>query len=474
MIQLLEAYRFNPEVFTDSLNIPESGNGVADLLDEIRWELNWLRRMQDATGTHGLMLKVGVDNHQSVIPPSEDKRPRYYVGECSSATIVGAGVFALASSVYGSLGVDDMAVLAAGWRWRARNAWARAQQVTNNFTQFQTDCDHQVVKAGDADRTAQEQLEQAVVAAIYLFEATGLQQYHDFILDHYDRIRPLSETWWGPYRLPNSLALLRYARLPQANPQIADQIIAQKSLMNYQSSIDAFVAGTDLYRAHMDDSAHHWGSNMIRANSGSINLNFSSFAINTNDQPLYETIAAQYLHWLHGVNPMGMVMLTNMYEFGADDSADEMYHTWFADGSIYDNAKTSANGPAPGYLVGGPNVNYSISTLSPPFGQPPQKSYLDFNNGWPDNSWEISEPGIYYQSSYILLLSRLMQPRQSQLDFSKPDIDRSTDSGIFLWRSANQRWSGEVVSGNGPPNNRYQCQVQSTDNRRSSDQYRIQ
>ena len=43
-----------------------------------------------------------------------------------------------------------------------------------------------------------------------------------------------------------------------------------------------------------------------------------------------------------------------------------------------------------------------------PYCQPPQKAYLDFNDGWPVNSWEITEPAIYYQASYIKLLSKFV------------------------------------------------------------------
>ncbi|MCA9895316.1 MAG: glycoside hydrolase family 9 protein, partial [Anaerolineae bacterium] len=47
---LLWAYRMFPEQFTDGQsNIPESGNGVPDLLDEVRWELDWMLKMQDDT-----------------------------------------------------------------------------------------------------------------------------------------------------------------------------------------------------------------------------------------------------------------------------------------------------------------------------------------------------------------------------------------------------------------------------------------
>ena len=45
---LLWTYEMYPQSFPDnSLNIPESGNGVPDLLDEARWELEWILTMQD-------------------------------------------------------------------------------------------------------------------------------------------------------------------------------------------------------------------------------------------------------------------------------------------------------------------------------------------------------------------------------------------------------------------------------------------
>ncbi len=74
-----------------------------------------------------------------------------------------------------------------------------------------------------------------------------------------------------------------------------------------------------------------------------------------------------------------------------------------------DNALTSPKGPPPGYVTGGPNKDYSYTQLSPPASQPPQKSYRDVNDGWPESSWEISEPAIYYNAAYILLLFNFAQ-----------------------------------------------------------------
>ena len=62
VIQLIEAYRMNPNVFKDNYNIPESGNGIPDVLDEVKFELDYLKRMQDATVTNGFFLKLETDN----------------------------------------------------------------------------------------------------------------------------------------------------------------------------------------------------------------------------------------------------------------------------------------------------------------------------------------------------------------------------------------------------------------------------
>lgn len=48
---ILLAYELYGDSFTDDMGIPESGNGIPDILDEIRYEAEWLLKMQDgATG----------------------------------------------------------------------------------------------------------------------------------------------------------------------------------------------------------------------------------------------------------------------------------------------------------------------------------------------------------------------------------------------------------------------------------------
>lgn len=152
-----------------------------------------------------------------------------------------------------------------------------------------------------------------------------------------------------------------------------------------------------------------------------MNLDFVEFGILEEQAQLFNNVAASYLHWLHGVNPLGKAMLSNMYAYGAENCVNEFYHTWFTDGSDWDNLVTSLYGPPPGYLVGGPNKNFTGTGWTPPANQPPQKSYRDFNAGWPGNSWEVTENAIYYQAAYVLLLSRLI-PESAAPVFNDPQF----------------------------------------------------
>ncbi len=429
VLQLLEAYRRHPEVFTDDFNIPESGNGIPDLIDELLWELDWLKRMQDATGTNGFLLKLGVDNYNDISPISTDTRPRYYLPECTSATLAGCAMFAQAGVVLSTASQPALQTYGNDLIARAELAWQRAETSSSNFTQFESACDDGDIKSGDADRNAAGQLESAVVAAVYLYEATGNSQYKTFVESKYTQVEPISNSWWGPYKGSVEYALLRYAGLPNVSTSVATQVRNQKAGMNYAFSLDSYNAQTDLYRAQMDDWAHHWGSNLVRSNCGTLNMDFVTFNINPGQAAAYRETAEQYVHWLHGTNPLGMSMLSNMYAYGGDACANEIYHTWFGNNTPYDNALTSPKGPAPGYLTGGPNKDFSYPQLSPPGNQPPQKSYLDFNDGWPESSWEITEPAIYYNAAYILLLSHFVE--NTVVPTTQPNSVSSVDFDIF-------------------------------------------
>lgn len=407
--QLLDAYTQNPHAWTDDVNIPESGNGLPDIIDEIIWELDWLKRMQDLSDG-GVHIKNGMITYTQSSPPSKDKAPRFYEIKCSSSSIAAAGMFAHAAIVFRSFPqlrdyADDLVHRAeAAWHWYHSNP-------------KEENCDPQEIKSGDADRSLKDQEQMAVTAAIYLYAATGDEIFNDYVKREYNKVSLLS--WWGPYNMEKGDALLYYTTLPKSDSKVRNDILSRKT-NNAKSMGDfyGFNASLDLYRAHMPDAQYHWGSNCVKSNVGNINYDMIFYNLDPGNRRSYLTKAADVLHYMHGVNPLGMVQLSNMYAYGAENSVNELYHGWFANGSPWDNALTSKYGPAPGYVTGGPNKSYGGGT-SGIKDQPPQKAYRDSNNIM--NSWEIVEPAIYYQSAYLKLLSKFVDARFSAVQSRKSE-----------------------------------------------------
>ena len=204
-----------------------------------------------------------------------------------------------------------------------------------------------------------------------------------------------------------------YAHLPKRDRQISKIILDKKiSEAQYNKEFYGFDPTQDLYRAYMPDKTFHWGSNSIRASRGSSNYDLILYDLLPGQAQPFHDSALNNLHYFHGVNPLGITYLSNMYDYGAEKSVNEIYHEWFTNKTQWDNALKDSSGPAPGYVVGGPNHNYSgkYSLLQ---NQPVQKMYADWNGGsLDDNAWEISEPAIYYQAAYIKLLAHFVENKK--------------------------------------------------------------
>ena len=404
--QLLTAYQENPAAFTDDFNIPESGNGIPDVLDEVKYETDWIKKMQFSSDG-SVALKVGSLGYPLATPPSSDTSPRYYVPACTSSTIAAAGMFAHASYVYGAF--PALASEAADLKNRAVLAWNNYQGITTK----QENCDTGVVKAGDADWSASQQQAEAVVAAVWLYAITNNQTYNTYVKSNYKNTQPYNDIGWTRYNPEQGKALLFYTTLSQADPTLKASILADKlSDVQAGNQVYGFTAADDLYRNYLHDPQYHWGSNQVRGNYGNTNVDVVNYGIAVSSATPYLTRALETLHYIHGVNPFGMVYMTNMSSYGATSSVNELYHTWFWPGTKWADVKTTACGPAPGYIPGGPDASAAQdgvpTSLAPPTGQPEQKSYKDWNGTTSDTqaSYVVSEPGIYYQSAYIELLAQ--------------------------------------------------------------------
>ncbi|MGH7297557.1 MAG: glycoside hydrolase family 9 protein, partial [Polyangiaceae bacterium] len=416
VVELLRAYAENPAAFTDDTGIPESGNGVPDVLDETKWELDWLSRMQRPDGS-----VLSVASHAGASPPSSDASPCRYGPASTASTLAAAAAFAEGSSVLASVGAVGRVYpgFASGLAGRAQAAWKWA--VANPAVAFS----NTAVKlaGGEQDLAGNERAAKRLQAAVFLFGLTGGAEYRSAI----DAEHPLLQAAFDPFHLEAIETALEYARLPGATPTVAREIDE-----HFKASVEGpryfgalATPASDPYLAYLQ--AYVWGSNQSKADQGNMFADVVTFGIDPSAGAAPTDYAARYVHYLHGVNPLGLAYLTNMSGSGAERSVTRMFHSWFAHGSQWDFVGGTSAGPPPGFLTGGPNPGYAwdrccpsscgvfndsacgAAPPAPPSGQPPQKSYKDFNEGWPLDSWSVTEPDLAYQARYVRLLSKFVR-----------------------------------------------------------------
>lgn len=414
IIQMMMAYIEKPDAWTDNYNIPESGNGIPDLLDEAKWGVDFLLRMQESDGS---VLSIVSLDHAS--PPSEATGPSYYGTASTSASLNAAAAYAIASRVYKSIGMNAYSqelVEAAEKAW----GWAVANP---NVTFFNNSSSHGTtgVGAGQQEITGYRLDMAKLKASCFLFEATGKSVYKNYFDANYDLSHLFEWTYAYTYESDIQDMILYYVQIPDATTSVVNAIRNRyKAAMDKDDNFTRYAGKSDPYRSFVD--SYTWGSNGNKAGKGSMFYNVISYDINASKKADAYDAALGYINYLHGVNPLNFVYLSNMYAYGAKNCVNEFYHTWFSDGSPkWDRVGVSTYGPAPGFLTGGPNPGYNwdgvcpgwgaactSESISPPKDQPALKSYKDFNTSWPLNSWEVTENSGGYQMRYIRLLSKFV------------------------------------------------------------------
>lgn len=433
VLHLFRAYENNPGLFRDGdLNIPESGNGIPDILDEIAYELEWMLKMQLPDGS--VLSQTHVDGWDSESPPSADANVRFYHDPNLESGAVFAGSCALAARVFAA---EGMTPLANTLRSAALQTW----------TWLQTQ--------GDSD--------QKVWAAAEVFRMDPSQIAARALVDGY-----YPNDWSG--RFFNVLAYDTQAALTYVQTQGASTQVKTNMLASIGAQVDYIFSSNDLYRNGMPDWSYHWGSNAMRAGYGvflSMAARLGATGSATADDCREHALG--FLHYFHGQNPMSMVYLTNMSGVGAEHSSYQLYHAWYgASGSPFSSAsfigkpvaitepdypyfsgvdnhgvgddKVSTLGPAPGFVPGGPNASYSGDATPPAGATYLNRYYRDWcdQTVWTAVTWEITENSIGYQGPYVALAAAFVPPTGEIFadGFESGDTSAWSASIGGIWRPA--------------------------------------
>jgi len=358
---LLYAYESFPEKFShDDLNIPESGNSIPDILDEVRYELEWFLKMQDTTDG-GVFFKVTTENFDAFEMPNKDAATRYIYQKSSTATGDFAAVTAQAGRIYKSFDTT----FAARCLNASRLAW---QYLQANPLIVPTGGFKNPSGTGTGEYGDNTDSDERLWAAAELYVTTGEDTYHFYFKAHYNGQSLFSSSMGWPNVRP--LAHIAYIMGKQSNRDLTIQSNLKSALASYCTALCSIIAADGL-NVSLLPSGYGWGSNSGALNNAVILIIGSETANNTD----FSIAALQQLNYVLGCNRLNMTFITGV------GSAYPMY---------IHHRPSGADGiaePIPGLIAGGPDKYLDDTVLRSLFNSstPPARCYADDQGSYASN-----------------------------------------------------------------------------------------
>jgi hypothetical protein len=176
----------------DNLGLPESGDGKSDLLEEAKWEADFLARMQDTDGGfYFLVYPLDREYEIDVLPDHGDPQVVYP----KTTSVTAAAVAALAQCASSPRFKQQFPEAAALYLDKAKKGWAFLERA---IAKYGKDGAYQKITHYGDDSMHNDEL---AWAACELFLATGDKAYHDKVLEWLKPSDPQTRMWgwWRMY-----------------------------------------------------------------------------------------------------------------------------------------------------------------------------------------------------------------------------------------------------------------------------------
>jgi len=354
---LLMAYEIFPNFFSlDDLNIPESGNGIPDILDEIKYQLEWMLTMQNDDG--GVFHKVSTTYFPGFIMPQNDNGSRYIYQVSSTSTADFAAVMAKAYRVFKSFDTT--------FANRCLNAAeAGAEFLQNNPGivppgGFQNPPGTSTGVYGDNNDS-----DERLWAYCELYVSTNNEDY----LNKYTALlsNPFNdEMGWRSVAQMGNISYLFLVNPGDENIKTT----LRNALTDYSDNLVFYTQG-DGFNAAIKPGEYVWGSNSNILNNAILLI--LAYKLTNNEE--YLRTAQDQFNYVLGTNAHNISFVTGvgkrypLYIHHRPSAADNITE------------------PVPGYIAGGPNQYLGDPILQSNFtsSTPPALCYIDHLDSYASN-----------------------------------------------------------------------------------------
>ena len=363
-------------VKADNLGVPESGNGTPDLLDEARFELDWMLKMQDDE-TGGVYHKVtGMTFPGMSATPEKETAEMVIAPVSTTATGDFAAVMARAAIIY----KDIDAAFAAKAYEAAAKAWKYIAD-NNDTTGFKNP---EGMDTGEYPDT--NTLDERFWAAAELYLAANIEAAGAKKSDA-DTYAAFIKKTMSDSNLKLGLGwtdMAMYAVYDLAKSSTEFSADAKKLLLAEADKLISAASGDRYYQSL--GTNYYWGSNMGIASNGEL-LYMAARVADEKAAPNYKKAASKNLDYLLGANAMGYSFVTGYGEF----SPKKVHH----------RPSVAAGKAMPGMLVGGADNaledDYAKKMCK---NEAPSMCYVDN-----DASYSTNEVTVYWNSPLIYILA---------------------------------------------------------------------
>jgi endoglucanase len=330
---LLSAYEhFEKYYDTLHLNIPESNNNMPDILDEVKWNLDWMLTMQDPNDGGVYTKKTNANFDAMNRMPAQATSARYVVQKSTAAAHDFAATMAVAYRIYKNFDLPfantclEAAKKAYTWASANPNITFTNPTAQNGYPA--------VVTGGYGDSNLGDELEWA---SNELFIATGEASYYT---NGFKNANTYGIPDWASVRTLGLISLLHH-RKTLKSPALADTTNMKNKLIQLANTFTTYQKNTSPYKVVMGNGGNSdfiWGSNSRAANQAMLLMN--AYFLNGNLD--YARAAISQVDYLLGRNATGYCFVTG---FGSRRVMNIHHRPSAADGIV---------DPVPGWVAGGP------------------------------------------------------------------------------------------------------------------------